>query len=428
MILKGNIIYMTDKDTFFTLESGYLSVKNGVIEKVYSNSEFPESRYADEEIVDYGNKLIIPGMTDLHLHAAQFGFCGLGMDLELMEWLQKHAFTEEAKFSDINYATDIYEHFADKLIKSPTTRACIFTTIHKNSALLLAKILEKQGFATFVGKVNMDRESPSELTESTRQSVKDTEDFIESVLSECKNVKPIITPRFVPSCTDELMMGLRDLRDKYDIPVQSHLSENPGEIELVRKLNPRAQFYGDAYDMFGLFGGAYNAVMAHCVYSSDPEIELIHKNDVYIAHCANSNYSLSSGIAPIRKYLEYGLKVGLGTDIAGGFSLSMFRAIQDTIAVSKLLWRQDEKSPKPISFKEAFYLATMGGGKFFGKVGSFIEGYEADILILDDSCEQHPLPVSLEDRLERICYLSENDSVYAKYIKGKLVMQKGNDV
>lgn len=428
MILKGNIIYMTDKDTFLELKNGYLSVKNGIIEKVYSNSEFPASEYADEKIVDYENKLIIPGMTDLHLHASQFGFCGLGMDLELMEWLQKHAFKEESKFFDINYAKDIYEHFADKLIKSPTTRACVFATIHKDSALLLAEILEKRGFSAFVGKVNMDRESPPELTENTQQSVKDTEDFIKSVLSECKNVKPIITPRFVPSCTDELMTKLGNLRDKYNLSVQSHLSENPEEIELVRKLNPKAQFYGDAYDMFGLFGGGYNAVMAHCVYSSDSEMELIRKNGVYIAHCANSNYSLSSGIAPIRKYLEYGLKVGLGTDIAGGFSISMFRAIQDTIAVSKLLWRQDEKSPKPISFKEAFYLATMGGGEFFGKVGSFIKEYEADILVLDDSCEQYPLPVSLEERLERICYLSENGNVYAKYIKGKLVMQKGNDV
>lgn len=428
MILKGNIIYMTDKNTFSAFEGGYLLVKNGVVEKVCSSNEFSASEYSSEEIIDYGNKLIIPGMTDLHLHAAQFGFCGLGMDLELMEWLQKHAFKEEIKFSDINYAKDIYEHFVDKLISSPTTRACIFTTIHKDGAVLLAKELEKRGFSAFVGKVNMDRESPDELTENTRQSVKDTEDFIKTVSAECKNVKPIITPRFVPSCTDELMEELGNLRSRYDLPVQSHLSENPEEIELVRKLNPKARFYGDAYDMFGLFGGGYKAVMAHCVYSSDPEIDLIRKNGVYIAHCANSNYSLSSGIAPIRKYFEYGLKVGIGTDIAGGFSISMFRAIQDTIGVSKLLWRMDETSPKPISFKEAFYLATMGGGEFFGKVGSFIKGYEADILILDDHCEQYPLPDSLEERLERICYLSDNDNIYAKYIKGKLVMQKGRDV
>lgn len=426
MVLKGNIVYMTDKDTLLELKNGYLSVKNGIVEKAYSDSEFPAHEYADEEILDYGDKLIIPGMTDLHLHAPQFGFRGLGMDLELMEWLRKHAFTEEKKFYDINYAEKIYTKFADELLSSPTTRACIFATIHKDSSLLLAKILDKRGFSAYAGKVNMDRESPSWLTENTQQSAEDTEDFIKSVLSECKNVKPIITPRFVPSCTDELMTKLGDLRSKYDLPVQSHLSENPEEIELVGKLNPKARFYGDAYDMFGLFGGAYKAVMAHCVYSSDPEIELIRKNGVYIAHCANSNYSLSSGIAPVRKYLDRGLNVGLGTDIAGGFSISMFRAIQDTIAVSNLLWRLDESSPKSISFKEAFYLATMGGGGFFGKVGSFMEGYDADVLILDDSCEQYPMPVSLKERLERICCLSENGSVYAKYIKGKLVMQKGN--
>lgn len=426
MILKGNIVYMTDKNTCIELENGYLSIKDGIIEKVYSNSEFPASKYANEDFFDYGNKLIIPGMTDLHLHASQYRFRGLGMDLELMDWLNKHAFAEEKKFSDIRYANEIYNNFADELIKSPTTRVCIFATIHTNSTLSLASILDRRGFSAYVGKVNMDRGSPAELTENTEQSVKETEDFIKSVLFECENVKPIITPRFVPSCTDELMANLGELRSKYNLPVQSHLSENPEEIKLVKKLNPKARFYGDAYDMFGLFGGNYKAVMAHCVYSSDDEMELMRKNGVYIAHCANSNYSLSSGIAPIRKYLDYGLKVGLGTDIAGGFSISMFRALQDTIAVSKLLWRQDEKSPKPLSFKEAFYLATMGGGEFFGKVGSFIAGYEADILVLDDSCEKYPVPVSLEERLERICYLSENNSVYAKYIKGKLVMKKGN--
>ncbi|MCI9076638.1 MAG: amidohydrolase family protein [Dorea sp.] len=428
MILKGNIIYMADKDTTIALKDGYLIIDDGIVKKVYSGSEFAGSEYVNEDVTDYGNRLIIPGMTDLHLHASQFGFLGLGMDEELMEWLNEHAFKEEAKFSDIGYAEAMYSHFADELIRSPTTRACIFTTIHKDSAFLLAKMLDKLGFSAYVGKVNMDRESPPELTEDMQKSAEDTETFINGVISECKNVRPIITPRFVPSCTDGLMKKLGDLRAKYGLSVQSHLSENPEEIDLVKQLNPEARFYGDAYDIFGLFGGGYNAVMAHCVYSSDLEMELMRKNGVFIAHCANSNYSLSSGIAPIRKYLEYGLKVGLGTDIAGGFSISMFRAIQDTIAVSKLLWRTDEKSPRPVSFKEAFYLATMGGGEFFGKVGSFIEGFEADILVLDDSREKYPLPQNLEDRLERICYLSDNGAVYAKYIKGNLVMQKGNDV
>ncbi len=235
-------------------------------------------------------------------------------------------------------------------------------------------------------------------------------------------MKPIITPRFVPSCSDQLMAGLGQLRKQYDLPVQSHLSENPEEVALVKGLNPRAEFYGDAYDMFGLFGGGFSTVMAHCVYSTEAEIERMKQNGIYVAHCANSNFSLASGIAPIRKYMDYGLNVGLGTDTAGGFSISMFRAIQDTVAVSKIYWRMKGKSCKPLSFAEAFYLATMGGGSFFGdKIGSFLPGYEADILVLDDLYDQCSLELNIRQRLERICYLADSNTIIAKYIKGKLV-------
>ena len=140
-------------------------------------------------------------------------------------------------------------------------------------------ILEKSGLKTMVGKVNMDRESPTYLCEkSVKKSIDDTERFIVNSLKDFENTEPIITPRFVPTCSDELMTKLSELRNKYKLNVQSHLSENRSEIELVADLNKASKFYGDAYDMFGLFGGDYSAVMAHCVYSSDEEIELIILN------------------------------------------------------------------------------------------------------------------------------------------------------
>lgn len=196
------------------------------------------------------------------------------------------------------------------------------------------------------------------------------------------------------------MTGLAEIQRTYCLPVQSHLSENRSEIAWVKELCPGTSFYGEACDQFGLFGGENcPTIMAHCVYSSDAEISLMKKRNVFIAHCPQSNTNLSSGIAPARRYLDEGLHIGLGTDIAGGHSLSMLRAVADAIQVSKLRWRLVDDTLKPLSLEEAFYMATMGGGAFFGKVGSFLEGYEFDALILDDSSLRHPQHLSARERL-----------------------------
>ena len=231
-----------------------------------------------------------------------------------------------------------------------------------------------------------------------------------------------MTPRFVPTCTDELMAALGQIRKEYGLPVQSHLSENPGEVELVRQLEPEAAFYGDAYDRHGLFGKDGNTVMAHCVYSTPEEIRRIRENGVWVAHCPSSNMNIASGIAPVRRYLEAGIRVGLGTDVAGGTSESMFRAVTDAIQMSKMYWRYIDSGARPLTFPESFYLATKGGGSFFGKAGSFEEGYAFDALVLDDSAEPcaHPLPV--RDRLERAFYLQlDRQGIVMKIADGDII-------
>ena len=142
-------------------------------------------------------------------------------------------------------------------------------------------------------------------------------------------------------------------------------------------------------------------------------------NQVFIAHCAQSNTNLASGIAPIRRYLNRDMKVGLGTDVAGGSSISMFRAITDSIQVSKLRWRLVEPELKPLTVEETLYLATKGGGEFFGKVGSFEAGYELDAVILDDSILPHPQELTLKERLERMLYMDDKNCVVAKIVAGK---------
>lgn len=421
-VLKGNIIYAPAPGQLAIQESGYLVCEDGVCRGCFD--ELPE-RCAKWEIVECGDKLILPGLVDLHVHAPQYAFCGTGMDYELMDWLQKVAFPEEARYSDPKYAEAAYGLFAEKLRQSATTRAVIFGTRHAEATLLLMELMEKSGLASYVGKVNMDRDAPEDLVEeSAEAAAEDTRQFIEASLSRnYRRTKPIITPRFVPSCTDALMAELGKIREEYDLPVQSHLSENPGEVEMVAKLAPEAEFYGDAYDRFGLFGLQGNTVMAHCVYSSPAEVQRMKDNGVWVAHCPSSNMNIASGIAPVRQYLETGLRIGIGTDVAGGTSLSMFRAVTDAIQVSKLYWRYVDQFAKPLTFPEALFLATKGGGAFFGNVGSFEDGYAFDALVLDDAIEPAARKLSVRERLERAFYLElDKGGIVMKFVDGERII------
>ena len=417
MVLKGNIIFNKSVDEFEILENGYLVYQDGLVQGVYQ--ELPAA-YANDEIEDYGDKLIIPGLVDTHIHAPQYAFRGLGMDMELLDWLNANTFPEESKMKDLDYAKKSYGVFVDNLKKSATTRAVIFATIHRPATLLLMDMLEETGMATMVGKVNMDRNSPDILCEeSAEASAQETVAWIEDVAAKgYKNTLPILTPRFTPSCTDELMAKLSEIQKKYNLPMQSHLSENPGEIAWVQELCPWSEFYGDAYDHFGMFGGDCKTVMAHCVYSNDAEIKRMKDNGVFVSHCPESNINLSSGVAPIRKYLDLGMNVGLGSDVAAGSTENMFTAMAYAVQASKMRWRMLDNTLKPLSAEEAFYLATKGGGAFFGKVGSFEPGYEMDAVVLDDCRLEHPQDLSVKARLERMIYFSDDREVCAKYVKG----------
>ena len=420
VILKGNILYTPRPSEFISIQHGYIIAVDGIV--VYCGESIPPA-YADCEVTDYGDNLIIPGFVDTHAHAPQYCNRGLGMDKELLPWLETYTFPEEAKFSDLDYARLVYSAFVQDLWRNGTTRSILFGTIHKESTLVLMELLQKAGLSAYVGKVNMDRNGTADLQEkSAVVSAGDTVRWLTDTAGKYENVKPILTPRFTPSCTDELMNALAELQRTYRLPVQSHLSENQSEIAWVHELCPNTSFYGEAYDQFGLFGSPdCPAIMAHCVYSSDAEIALMKKRGVFVAHCPQSNTNLSSGIAPVRRYLEEDLHIGLGTDIAGGHSLSMLRAIADAIQVSKLRWRLVDDSLKPLSLEEAFYMATMGGGAFFGKVGTFLEGYEFDALILDDRGLRHPQPLTARERLERLIYLSDDKCITGKYVSGNKI-------
>lgn len=417
-ILKGNVVYSKNKDELRILKDHYLISESGLVKGVFEKVP-PE--YAQVSVSDYGECLIIPGLIDLHVHAPQYTFRAMGMDMELLEWLETNTFPEEAKYQDLEYARRAYRIFTDNLKRSATTRACIFGTIHRDATLLLMDQLEQSGLVTYVGKVNMDRNCPDYLREeSAEESGIQTVEWIKDVLhKKYQNTMPILTPRFTPSCSDELMENLKKIQMYYQIPVQSHLSENPGEIAWVKELCPWSEFYGDAYDRFGLFGADCKTVMAHCVYSGKEERQRMKENGVFIAHCPESNMNLSSGVAPVRTFLKEGLHVGIGSDVAGGSTENLFKAMALAIQASKLRWRMQDDSLKPLTLEEVFYIATKGGGEFFGNVGSFEPGFELDAVVLNDTRIVHSQNLDVRERLERMIYLADEREVRAKYVRGR---------
>ncbi|MDV8113770.1 amidohydrolase family protein [Paraclostridium bifermentans] len=413
-IYKGNILFTKIKDKFEIIENGFIIVKNGKILDLYKNLP---SEYQNFEVIDFSNNLIIPGMNDLHCHAPQFRNLGMAMDKELIPWLDNYTFPEEGKFKSIEYSDKVYKDFIKEVWRHGTTRIAVFATVHKESSIRLMDLFKQSGLGALVGKVNMNINCTDDLLEDTGKSISDTEYILENYYNADELVNPIITPRFIPSCNSELLKSLGDLAIKYNVPTQSHLSENLGEIDWVKQLQPESEFYGDAYNRFNLFGQT-KTLMAHCVYSCDKELELMKKNNVFAVHCPNSNLNLGSGIMPVRKFLDNDINIALGSDISGGHDLSIFKVMVNAIQCSKLLWVNSNKQVDFLTLSEAFYMATKGGGSFFGKVGSFEKNYDFDALVLDDS-NLNPESYSLIERLERFIYIGDDRNIIHRYVRGE---------
>ena len=429
-ILKGDICWSSSPQTLETAENGCLLCLNGKSGGVFG--EIP-GQYSHLPVKDHSGKLIIPGLTDLHIHAPQFAFRALGMDMELLDWLNSHAFPEEAKYRETEYARKAYSRFVEHIKKGPNTRLCVFATIHSPGTLLLMDLLEESGLVSLVGKVSMNRNCPDFLREEGAANA--AREWLEAFFrgrkeGRYKNTYPILTPRFIPSCTDELMKELNKIQAEYKLAVQSHLSENRKEVEWVKELIPGSESYSAAYDSFGLFGGGVPTIMAHCVWLGEKEMDLLADKGVYAAHCPQSNTNLSSGISPVRRFMEKCIPIGLGSDVAGGAHTSIFRAMTDAIQVSKLRHVLSAPQEKALTLEEAFYLGTAGGGSFFallqntdfGASGSFEKGIDFDAVIIDDSTLVSTERLGIRDRLERVVYLSDDRHIAGKYVRGVAVL------
>ena len=415
-VYKAHILFTKVKNHFEVFENGYIAVENGRVVGVANN--LADLNVQDAEVIDFGDKLLIPAMNDMHVHAPQVHNQGVAMDLELLPWLQNYTFPEESKYADTAYAERMYRRFLHTQWLFGTMRSVVFGTVHTESTRVLMKLYQEAGMGAMVGKVAMNRNCPDTLCEDVDAAVEGNEKLIAEFNQPDALVRPIITPRFVPSCTPELLKACGELAKKYQLPVQSHLSENTSEIAWVAELEPESESYGDAYNRYGLFGQT-PTIMAHCVWTRGEELELMKKNGVMVAHCPTSNFNLSSGMAPIRNLLDEGVRIGLGSDISGGHDLNMFRMLVYAIQVSKMHYQQD-KSKAFLTLPEIFWIATKSAGSFFGKVGSFEPGYEFDALVIDDKVLNFD-NYSLLHRLERFIYLGDDRQIVRRFCRGQEV-------
>ena len=413
-ILKGTIISAPELGRLDITENGCLVAVDGIIEGIYDT--LPE-KYAGCPIEDCGSGLILQSFADMHLHAPQYPMLGMGMDLPLLDWLNAYTFPTEAKFADPELAREVYRKLAAELAANGTTRVCMFSSMHREATLILMEELEKAGITGFVGKVNMDRNGGVDLQEETQESIDETLRWLEACHFE--HINPMITPRFTPSCTNELMAALGKIATEQELPIQSHLSENTGEIAWVKQLHPDCAQYWETYQKYGLWND--RTVMAHCVWSDSRERSAMKDAGVWVAHCPDSNQNILSGVAPVRVMLNEGLKVTLGSDIAGGDHISMFDVTAAAIRASKARTILDNWGTDFLTVAEGWYLATSAGAAFFGENPGFAPGNPLHAMVLSDDALPSVRELTVRERFERCVYRRQEGAIKAVYSAGRKV-------
>ena len=412
-LYHGDIVYSQSSDALSVFENSYLAVENGLVEDIYS--EIPE-KFSGVEVIDHGRGLIIPAFSDLHVHASQFVQRGIGMDLLLRDWLNTYTFPQESHFADLEYAEPIYEAYVNDMIRNGTFHACIFTTIHRPATNLLYRKLEEKGLWALIGKVNMDFQSPAYLCETLEESLRETEIFLDEH-SGSGTVKPILTPRFVPTCSRELLWGLGKLGKKYGVGVQTHVVESKWEAAESLRLFPDCSSDSQIYEKAGLLGNG-PSVFAHVIFPTEDDIRVMREYGCVAVHCPEATVNVIAGIMAVKQQQEQGIHIALGSDIGAGVKNGIYRQCAAAIKLSKLKEFYEPEVGKTLNIANTFYLATKVGGSVFGNVGTFDPGYVFNALVID-GIEDAGHPLTPEQRLERFCYAGDDRTITARYLNGK---------
>eukprot|EP00559_Dactyliosolen_fragilissimus_P003043 CAMPEP_0184865376 /NCGR_PEP_ID=MMETSP0580-20130426/17872_1 /TAXON_ID=1118495 /ORGANISM="Dactyliosolen fragilissimus" /LENGTH=427 /DNA_ID=CAMNT_0027364549 /DNA_START=119 /DNA_END=1399 /DNA_ORIENTATION=+ len=403
----GSIEIHKDALIKFDVETGK------ILEFIHDASARPIDPDAEEIIHLKPLEFIVPGFIDTHIHAPQYAFMGTATDRPLMEWLDKYTFPVEQSFEDLTVATKGYSAVIERALSEGITTAMYFATIHIEASELFADLLEKYGQRGFVGMVSMDRNSPQEYHHSTAKCLELAERLIHYIQSKKSQiVLPVLTPRFIPTCTPELLEGLGQLAQQYDVHVQSHIAESHDEEAFVEQLHPGSRDC-ELFDKAGLL--TRKTCMAHGVHLNSDELQLIQSRGSALAHCPLSNFFFANGVLPLSDILEKKVKVGLGTDVAGGYNISMLSAMRTTVLAHKARLIYEKASctnTMDIDYKTAFWLATLGGARALeleDKIGSFAIGKSFDALVIDPTAQIDIFPRdTLDDVFQKFINLGDS--------------------
>ncbi|XP_008417199.1 guanine deaminase [Poecilia reticulata] len=374
------------------------------------------------------HEFFMPGMIDTHIHAPQYSYAGTALDMPLLQWLNTYTFPVESRFQDIEFAKKVYTQVVKRTLRNGTTTACYFATIHTDASLLLGQIANDFGQRALVGKVCMDRnDGVKYYRETSEESQEETYRFIKELLNKkYPLVKPVVTPRFAPSCTETLLAKLGEMAKNNKLHIQSHISENLKEVEWVKELFPNSESYTDIYHKCNLLTD--KTIMAHGCHLSDEELVLFRKTGAALSHCPNSNISLCSGVLNVRNVLNHKVKLGLGTDVAGGYSPSILDAVRRALDSSKVLTIQDPEH-KTLSFEEVFRLATLGGSQALSldeRTGNFKVGKDFDALRVNVAAPGGPIDLIQSEKpqilLEKFLNLGDDRNIVEVFVAGKKVV------
>ncbi|NVJ96900.1 MAG: guanine deaminase [Alphaproteobacteria bacterium] len=330
----------------------------------------------DVSRIDHTGSLIVPGFIDTHIHFPQLDMIA-SFGEQLLDWLERYTFPEEAKFLDPAHAAECADFFLEELLRNGTTSALVYGTVHKESVDALFEAAFARNMRLVAGKALMDRNVPEAVRDTAESGDRDSRDLIARWHGKGR-LGYAVTPRFAPACSDEQMTRAGKLLAEFpDVLMHTHMSENLGEMDWVKELYPDAKDYLDVYDSFGLLTN--QSVFAHCIHLKGEEFQRMAEADAAISYCPTSNLFLGSGLFNLKEAEKYGVKVGMGTDVGAGTSFSLLQTMNEAYKVCHL------KGHKLDPYK-SFYLSTLGGARALNmgdKVGNFEVGKEADFLVLD---------------------------------------------
>ena len=388
-------------------------------------------RQPSTEAMDLRPLVVLPGMVDLHAHLPQLPNAGLGYGLDLLTWLGRYIFPLERRFDGAEDAAQLAPAAFRTFAAAGTTTVLAYGAVYKASMDGAFRAAEAHGIRAILGKVMMDHLTYDETIEPStilERSVRESAELIEAWHgADDGRLGYAVTPRFAISCTAALLRESAALAARTGAWWQTHVSEDLEEIAEVARLFPEARDYVDVYDRAGGLGA--RTVLAHAVHLSDRELARLVETDTRVAHCPSSNLFLASGIMPLGRYLEAGLGVGLGSDVAGGPNPSIFSVMQvGAYAQSALRTVAGERRP-PLGPLDWLRLGTLDGARALGlaeRIGSIEAGKEADLIAVDPrftgairGMPYDPVRVEADEVMSRLIFRAHPDMVRGAWVRGR---------